>query len=307
MASERLLMVEDEDIVRESIMRVLGRAGFQVEGVASADAALERLRQQEYELLLIDIKMPRMSGIEFLREVRRQGNNVGALIITGYGTMEHAAEAMELGAQGFLLKPIYPQQLLQMVRDTLTRRRLTLEVQRVRTFAPLLDVSRLAQGEGELARLAEAFLGILLAHTQATSGAVLVRDEEGRLVPLAAVPQGQGVGAVPPSRARQVEAWLHRGREEQAMARAALSWPELHPLPEPSAAAAAIPLPCRGSLTGLLVLQGEGENVLRPVDMEFLSTAARFLAVALENGRAYTQAQDRIRELERRLRGSGAS
>lgn len=302
MVRERILVVEDEAIVRDSILRILGHAGFRVDGADSGALALDRLRAQEFDLLLIDIKMPGMTGIQFLRQARGLGSTAGALIITGYGTMDNATEAMELGAQGFLIKPVYPQQLLQVVQDTLTRLRLIEEVQRLRTYAPLLDVSRAALGPGETARVAEAFLEALMAHTHAHWSAVLTVQRNGGMTALASLPRARATPSLSPAEAHSVQATLAQAAGSTALGPLALTWPRLELLHDTPASAVAIPLVAKGMLLGLLAVQGGEDRVFGQADTEFLWITASFMAVALENARSFGEAQARIQELEEQVR-----
>ena len=95
-----------------------------METSTSAREVLERLREVHYDLLLLDIKMPEMSGIEVLRAARELAPDMEVLIITGYATIDTAVEAIKLGAFDYLEKPVSPPQLLVATARALERRRL---------------------------------------------------------------------------------------------------------------------------------------------------------------------------------------
>jgi len=97
MCIAKILVVEDEAPVRDSTMRVLESKGFEVEPANTGEEALAKIERGPFDLLLIDIRMPGMSGLEMLRRVKQMEPEICALIITGYGTIESAIEAIEAG------------------------------------------------------------------------------------------------------------------------------------------------------------------------------------------------------------------
>ena len=95
---EKILITDDEHHVLEATMRRLKNRGYDVAGAESGKEALERIASEPYDLLLLDIKMPDISGLELLRQVKGINPEIMAIIVTGYGSVENAIEAMELGA-----------------------------------------------------------------------------------------------------------------------------------------------------------------------------------------------------------------
>ena len=176
MSKERILVVEDEDIVRESLLRVLTRAGYKADGVSSGEAGLSRLTGKRYDLLLVDIKMPRMDGVTFLAEARQRDPEVGAILVTGYGTIEHAVEALELGAQGFVLKPVAPDRLLSVLDGALARLRLWRDIYGRNALVPLLTMTKAVADESDTTKLMATFLDVIAEQTQAECSAILLPD-----------------------------------------------------------------------------------------------------------------------------------
>ena len=107
-APPKVLAVDDEQVVCESIRRVLTAEGYEVATSTSSRAALDLLKRESYDLLLLDIKMPEMDGIEMLRAARDVSPDTEVLIVTGYATIETAVEAIKLGAFDYLEKPVSP-------------------------------------------------------------------------------------------------------------------------------------------------------------------------------------------------------
>ena len=111
MGATRILIVDDEVIMRESLSGWLARDGHIVETAASGEEALEKLAQSRFDILLVDIKMEGISGLEVLRKVKENDPDVAIVMITAYGSISTAIEAMKHGAYDYLLKPFDPNQL----------------------------------------------------------------------------------------------------------------------------------------------------------------------------------------------------
>lgn len=101
----RLLVVDDDAVFREELATLLSDLGHQVEAVSSGAKAIEALEAAEYDVIFSDVRMPRMNGIELLRQVRERWPRVYVVMITGFGTVEAAVEAMKLGAFDYVRKP----------------------------------------------------------------------------------------------------------------------------------------------------------------------------------------------------------
>lgn len=103
---KRILIVEDEDNTRQALTKLLTREGYFVEGVANGYEALSYLRRQPVNLIVTDIKMPRMDGITFLRELNKNFPKSNVIMITAYGGVDSYLEAMNLGAFEYINKPV---------------------------------------------------------------------------------------------------------------------------------------------------------------------------------------------------------
>src|SRR5216110_872492 len=117
-----LLIADDDPGLRESLERTLTREGYRVILASDGNAALERLRAGGVDLVLTDLKMPGLSGIELLRAVKAIAADVDVILLTAFGTVEEAVKAMKEGAYDFLTKPFQRAQLLRLIRKALERR-----------------------------------------------------------------------------------------------------------------------------------------------------------------------------------------
>ena len=117
----RVLIVDDEPNVRLTFRTALESAGFRVDEAADGVAALERLGKSSWSVVLLDLQMPELGGMEVLRRIRDAGNGVPVVIVTAHGTVPDAVEAMKLGAIDFLSKPVTPGALRRVASEVLAR------------------------------------------------------------------------------------------------------------------------------------------------------------------------------------------
>jgi len=110
-APPRILVVDDEPVVNESCRRVLADEGYEVDTIESGRDGLERASARHFDLVVTDLKMPDLDGMELIRELRRQRPDTAIVVITGYATVPSAIEAMRLGVADYIEKPFTPQQL----------------------------------------------------------------------------------------------------------------------------------------------------------------------------------------------------
>jgi CheY-like chemotaxis protein len=115
----RILVVEDERATGHLLRKVLAEAGYEVSLVTDGHAALEALREKSFDLMLLDIWMPRMSGLEVLAAMRAETLATKAIVMTSDGTPETVLRAVREQAYHYVSKPVKPEELLALVRDTL--------------------------------------------------------------------------------------------------------------------------------------------------------------------------------------------
>src|SRR5437868_623360 len=137
----RILVVDDERVIREILAGFLTLEGFSVHIVEDGEKALTELRLNPYDLLITDLKMPRLSGLQLLEKVESERLGVLTVLMTGFGTVETAIEAMKKGAYDYLLKPFKVEEVIHVVRRALHRQRLQAENIRLREALTIYKVS----------------------------------------------------------------------------------------------------------------------------------------------------------------------
>ncbi len=118
----RVLIVDDEEGMREFLGILLQKEGYGVCTATSAEEALEAMEREKFDLVITDLKMPRMSGIELLNGIKERDPDVGVILITAYASTETAVDAMKGGAFDYIAKPFDVEEMKQVVRGALKRR-----------------------------------------------------------------------------------------------------------------------------------------------------------------------------------------
>ncbi len=125
--AESILIVDDEEIIRESLSFVLAKEGFRVQEAANGRFALDMIREQTFDLVITDLEMPEMKGIELLEQITLHSPETLVVIITAYGSIDTAIAALRKGAVDYILKPVEFDELIVKITRLLSSRRLTVE------------------------------------------------------------------------------------------------------------------------------------------------------------------------------------
>jgi len=212
--SERILVVDDEAAIRHSLEEALTAEGFTVTGAETGEAALATLHNESYDLVITDLKMPGVTGLELLQALRHQGHDTPVIMMTAYGDVETAVESMRLGAYDFIQKPFKLSAMKSQVRAALratrpatvelnesppskaSRRRGATSTMPVSTSAsPYMDMICACPGLGGIRKLLEK-VGSSRAGNDTS---VLVRGESGsgKEIVARAIHEVSGVGSAP--------------------------------------------------------------------------------------------------------------
>ena len=133
MTRERILILEDEKLIRWAMRSRLAEEGYGVDEAESGKDALGLLREHDHDLLLLDYRLPDTTGLEVLERVRIEAPDLAVVMMTAYGTVENAVQAMKLGAFDYLTKPVNLDELVLIVQRALETTRLRREVRRLRS------------------------------------------------------------------------------------------------------------------------------------------------------------------------------
>lgn len=309
MANERILVVDDEKGVVRFCVRILQRHGFTVSGRTDSRSVPELLKQETFDLLLTDIRMPKIDGLELLQIAKQIDPHLTVVLITGYGTMEDAIKAIRFGAQGFLMKPFEPENLVATVQDSLARRALLRDSLRLQTLLPLLEINHILQVSGGETSLARRVLEIAQRETgaarlawlrrQPSTVPSLSRDNQRRTPPaqadrvrfieMAVVPQyEQQTSRLPPE---AIDAVLARTQPIWVSADGTLM-DDIEG--QPNIVGALLPMIIKGDVAGILMAETGVSGRASPFDqisLDLLSVLAGQLAIIVENVQLFQETE----------------
>ncbi|MDT8318227.1 MAG: response regulator [bacterium] len=179
MAGETILVVDDEKNILNLSDRILENEGFRVITAGSGEEALKLLDKESVDLLLTDIRMPGMDGMELLTRFKRQRPDNAAVIFTGHGTIDMTIEALGVGADGFVLKPFTKTDLTGTVNNALEKVRLMRENIRLKALLPLFEVSSRMVETLDVKELLSYAADVAGKETGADSVSIMLKDGDG--------------------------------------------------------------------------------------------------------------------------------
>jgi len=171
----RILIVDDEKIMRDSCCRVLQKEGYSALGSVSGEEALEKFDQEQFDLVLLDLMMPGIGGIETLRRLKEMDPEITIMIMTGYPSIETAVKAIKLGAYDYITKPFNPDELRIAVNRALERKNLVGENHHLRRQLKSKNEADCIVGQSE----AMCAIYELIRRTAPTDSTVLITGESG--------------------------------------------------------------------------------------------------------------------------------
>jgi len=164
MSEKKMLLVDDEQIILDSLGRDLRAEDFEVTKVNCGEDAIARLKKTYFDFVITDLMMPGLDGFQVLKEAKRKRPQISVIILTGYGDMVSAIDALRLGADDFLQKPCDTEELLFRIANCLTRQELQRKVTLYESILPICmyckkirDDREKEHGQGKWIRMEEYF------------------------------------------------------------------------------------------------------------------------------------------------------
>lgn len=170
-----LLIVDDEQVVRDSLKNWFTQEGYQVETASGAMEALDKLPEFSFDIVLLDIKMPGMDGIELQRRLREIDQHLVVIIMTAYASVDTAVQALKQGAYDYIIKPIDPDDLSRLIRNAVMQRRLLRE--NLRLKEEITSLIYMDQMIGESPQMQEIFR--LIQTVAETDTTVMIQGASG--------------------------------------------------------------------------------------------------------------------------------
>jgi two-component system, NtrC family, sensor kinase len=298
-----ILLVDDEPGIVRLCRRLLEKGGFRVIGVTDPREGITSLEREHVDLLLVDIRMPVMDGFTLIERARTRQPELAVVVMTGYGTVETAVEALRRGADGLVLKPFAGRELVDSVQSALRDSQQKQDAVRLQTLRPLFAITEALFAETHPERLQSLLLDTILGHLHCSRVGLYFR-ESGQ-----ADYHVQGWVGEPLARhdfpsfhemLERAESWklpvslgLESGGSEEDQ-----SFFRTNHLGSLLAAPIFAPRALSKGGHVLLAVRDLGEPNFRQSDLEILAILARQAAAAMENARLHADLRAYIRQVE---------
>ena len=289
--SARILVVDDERVIREILAEFLTLEGFSVHTVEDGEKALTELRLRPYDLLITDLKMPKLSGLQLLEKIEQERLGVLTVLMTGFGTVETAIEAMKKGAYDYLLKPFKVEEVIHVVERALYRQRLQTENIRLREALTIYKVSEAIALSHDIEHILDVVLRAALDEVKADVATLHLRDPRTgayeERVKIVASPDAPGTGLPSPAFnvlmeqfAQGVPILAHGGRASRFFTESSM--------PAELSSFVAVPLQVRAHMVGVLnVFSFTPGKKFDEGHRKMLAVLASRAASAIDNARLY--------------------
>jgi putative nucleotidyltransferase with HDIG domain len=169
---DRVLIVDDEQVIRDIMTDFLGGEGYETVAVTNGKEALDKVMAEHFDLVLVDLKMPVMDGIQLLKEMRSRKLKAPVVMMTGYGTLETAVECMKMGAQDYIQKPFRMSDVLAVIRRTIRQKKIEEENIQLKEIMNLYKISEAMTSSLSLPQILEIILDTIMGELDADAVAI---------------------------------------------------------------------------------------------------------------------------------------
>jgi response regulator RpfG family c-di-GMP phosphodiesterase len=285
----RVLIVDDEKFIRDILADFLGMEGYVVRTAEDGAAALNELGHARYDMIISDLKMPRMGGIELLAAIAQAAPSALTVIMTGFGTVETAIDAMKRGAYDYILKPFKVEEVIHVVQRGLEKQRLAAENLRLREAVSLYKVSEAIAASLSLDEVLATLGDAALHEIEGDLVSTWLDDGEGGFFERQRLVQPHSAGKGEFGRLSAPTLVEHFGTDAALLEQGAKGNRFFETLPDvPLVSVVAVPLRMKSRLMGFICVASftktrrfdEGQRKL-------LSIVASRAAAAIENARLY--------------------
>ena len=303
MPREKILIADDEPEVLALCLRIVRSEGYEAKAVTNGLEAIEAAEKERFDLFLTDVLMPEMKGLDAAQAIREFQPEIVCVVMTAYGTMETAIQALKLGFIDFVIKPFEPRELKAAVNRALEKERLRRENERLNALVPLFELNKTLMATIEEDDLARKVLRTAATELEPDLGALMLLDRDQNLhiraaFGLEALQEASGVAALVISVAQA----LLETRQPQVLVSASDYDKSqvvdiVHRLNVKSVLYN--PLLALDTPVGALILaKREGGTPFAPVDRELLSVLCGQAAIALQNAGLFEEIQRAYRDLQ---------
>lgn len=298
MAGELVLIADDEPDILDLARYTLEMEGYRVQTVSDGQQAVELCQEHHFDLLLTDIKMPRLGGLAAFQQIREMSPTIVGVTMTGYGTMNTAIQALKIGFADFVVKPFTPDELAEAVGRALDKERLRRENVRLRALIPLFELSRAFVTTTDLPTLLRQVVQTGLRETQAEYAICLLIASDDTFE--VAATAGQAPPTATEENFARLADWVRRTGQSLV-----LDTSEGMQSFAPNAgihavgSLLALPLISKDEVIGVLIMEkAPGVPPFSESEAELLGVLAGQAAVAIENARLFREIERAYGELK---------
>jgi response regulator RpfG family c-di-GMP phosphodiesterase len=294
----RILVVDDEKLIRDVLADFLSLEGYFVKTANDGAAALEELGRATYDLVISDLKMPKLGGLDVLKAISQSHPETLTVIMTGFGTVETAIDAMKQGAYDYILKPFKIEEVVHTVQRGIEKRRLSAENLRLREAVSLYRVSEAITASLSLEEVISTVDSSVLTEVRADIVSTWLYDGKGHYTEHSSVRQSSLNGEVYHGTlaADRCIAWFELG--QPLLEHGAKAAPFFARQPAPAVVSlAAVPLRGRDRIVGFIAAVSLTNNRLFDEGQrKLLSIIASRAAAAIENARLFEDLQSTFQQ-----------
>ena len=297
--NEQILVLDDEPGITLLCSRLLKRAGYDVTAFTDATSAFEHLQKNSVDLLLVDIRMPEMDGFEVINRAKRLLPDIAVLVMTGFGTVETAIQALRQGVDGLLLKPFeQSSELIDAVKQALLDNERKRDAARIQALRPLFSVTESLFSETRPDQLLDLIKNAILGHLRCSHVSYFQVEGEGNLRLLS------GIGlSLDPSINKIDYSFIKKIIAIDSPLLLNASGPgakDFQSQLQKRNLGAAMFIPVRRLKTSSLFFAGrsKGEPPFREADLEMFLILCNQAAVAIENARLYAELREYVKQVE---------
>ncbi len=297
MADEKIIIVDDEADVLGLCERILLSKGYQVRTAQDGFEAVKIAAEAQFDLLLTDIQMPGLNGLDIAHALRKSDPGLICVIMTGYSTMDMVIDALKLGVDEFIMKPFNPEQLSATIAKALEKERLRKENFRLNSLMPLFELNKTLLGTVDEEKVLYSLLEIAQKETRADWARLCMMDDD-KVSIVSCYPDGnERVGHQ--QICKKLINMMGENGDPLTLNTAVIDDDQLTILEKLGGQALlTVPIKSQNSMLGILILVRKESN-FAPSDSDFLAVLSGQAGIALENARLFTEIQAAYKKLKK--------
>ena len=299
MSKENILVLEDESVIRDVMYEILIKEGYTIVTASDGEEGYNRVKKEHFDLIITDIKMPKIGGLEFIKRIREEFSaDTPVVVITGHGTIDTAIESMRYGAQGFVLKPFTPKELVEAVGHAIYKSQIIKENIKLKAILPLFEINKKILSELNIDRLIEIITKEASTYIRAERTSLMLMDKEkGTLILKASTDRDIKSGETKKIADEEIADMVAKTMTPLLLNDRTSTTPFMKGW-DGIKSALSIPIIVRGTLTGVLnFFKINNEQPFTNSDMEFVSVLCGQAGIAIENAQLYEKVANSYMEI----------